>query len=315
MRACGNGHAGSGAQRYGFLPLGLPPPHLAVPMQDVPDLIDGVVGHGPGDLAWAKFEMRHRATAELKQFPHVRAVGRDGIGRDRQLPGVVFLVHRGPGYRLANPAVAAENRAVEHLSREHLEAGLDHIRESPADRGRLILVVRRPEIGQRDLPEEAVLDPVTGLEGDNWLTRGSSSTPDRSADPDRQVTVINARLAELVAGGTERMALAGDQLYVDLDLSVDNLPAGSLLAVGEAVLRVSEAPHTGCAKFIDRFGTEAMRFVNSRTGRRMRLRGMNTRIVVPGTVRLGDLAVKADAQPVPAAQATAMTANRAIAQR
>jgi MOSC domain-containing protein YiiM len=202
---------------------------------------------------------------------------------------------------------------VEHLSREHLEAGLEHIRESPADRGRLILVVRRPEIGQRDLPEEAVLDLATGLEGDNWLTRGSSSTPDRSADPDRQVTVINARLAELVAGGTGRMALAGDQLYVDLDLSVDNLPAGSLLAVGEAVLRVSEAPHTGCAKFIDRFGTEAMRFVSSRTGRRLRLRGMNARIVVPGTVRLGDLAVKADAQRGPAAQA--MTADQAIAEK
>ena len=105
--------------------------------------------------------------------------------------------------------------------------------------------------------------------------------------------MINARLAELVAGGTERMALAGDQLYLDLDLSVDNLPAGSLLAVGDTVLRVSEAPHTGCAKFIERFGTEAMRFVNSRIGRRFRLRGMNTRIVVPGTVRVGDLAIKA----------------------
>ena len=204
---------------------------------------------------------------------------------------------------------------MEHLSRERLEAGLDHIRESPPDRGRLVLVVRRPEVNQRELLEEAVLDQVTGLSGDNWLTRGSSSTPDGSAHPDRQVTVINARLAELVAGGTERMALAGDQLYVDLDLSVDNLPAGSLLAVGEAVLRVSEAPHTGCAKFIDRFGAEAMRFVNSRTGRRMRLRGMNTRIVVPGTVRLGDLAVKADARRVPAAQATERTANQAIAER
>jgi len=91
------------------------------------------------------------------------------------------------------------------------------------------------------------------------------------------------------------MALAGDQLYLDLDLSVDNLPAGSLLAVGDAVLRVSETPHTGCAKFIERFGTEAIRFVNSRIGRRLRLRGMNTRIVVPGIVRVGDLAVKADA--------------------
>ena len=204
---------------------------------------------------------------------------------------------------------------MEHLSRERLEAGLDHVRESPQDHGRLVLVVRRPEVGQRDLPEEAVLHQVTGLAGDNWLTRGSSSTPDGSAHPDKQVTVINARLAELVAGGTERMALAGDQLFLDLDLSVDNLPAGSLLAVGEAVLRVSEAPHLGCAKFVERFGTEAMRFVNGRIGRRLRLRGMNTRIVVPGTVRPGDLAVKADAQRVLVAQATAKTANQAIADR
>ena len=204
---------------------------------------------------------------------------------------------------------------MEHLSRERLEAGLDHVRESPRDHGRLVLVVRRPEIGERDLPREAVLDLVTGVVGDNWLIRGSSSTPDGSAHPDKQVTVINARLAELVAGGTERMALAGDQLFLDLDISVDNLPAGSLLAVGEAVLRVSEAPHTGCAKFIERFGTEAVRFVNSRIGRRLRLRGMNARIVVPGTVRLGDLAVKADAQRVLVARATAKTANQAIADR
>jgi len=188
---------------------------------------------------------------------------------------------------------------VEHLSRERLEAGLDHIRESPRDHGRLVLVVRRPRIGQRELPEAAILDQVTGLAGDNWLTRGSTSMPDGSANPRKQVTVMNARVAELVAGGTDRMSLAGDQLYVDLDLSVSNLPAGSLLVLGEAVLEVSEDPHLGCAKFVERFGAEAMRFVNSRIGRGMRLRGMNTRIVVPGTVRLGDLAVKADARRVP----------------
>ena len=188
---------------------------------------------------------------------------------------------------------------MEHLSRERLEAGLDHIRESPRDHGRLVLVVRRPQVGRRELPEEAILDQVSGLAGDNWLTRGSTSTPDGSANPRKQVTVMNARAAELVAGGTDRMPLAGDQLYVDLDLSVNNLPAGSLLVLGEAVLEVSEDPHLGCAKFVERFGAEAMRFVNSRIGRGMRLRGMNTRIVVPGTVRLGDLAVKADARRVP----------------
>jgi MOSC domain-containing protein YiiM len=181
---------------------------------------------------------------------------------------------------------------VEHLSRELLEAGLGRIREAPQDGGRIVLIVRRPAVGQRDLPAEAMLDQDTGLDGDNWLVRGSSSTPDGSAHPNRQITVMNARVAELVAGGTERMPLCGDQLFVDLDLSVDNLPAGSLLAVGHAVLRVSEEPHLGCAKFVERFGGEAMRFVNSRLGRRLRMRGLNARIVVPGTVRVGDLAAK-----------------------
>lgn len=181
---------------------------------------------------------------------------------------------------------------MEHLSRERLEAGLGRIREAPQDEGRLVLIVRRPAVGQRDLPAEVMLDQDSGLDGDNWLVRGSSSTPDGSAHPKRQITVMNARVAELVAGGTERMPLCGDQLYVDLDLSVDNLPAGSMLAVGLVVLRVSEEPHLGCAKFVERFGGEAMRFVNSRLGRQLRLRGMNTRIVVPGTVRVGDLAAK-----------------------
>ena len=190
---------------------------------------------------------------------------------------------------------------MEHLSRDALAAGLDRILASPADGGRVVLVVRRPAVGQRDLPPEVALDLAAGLEGDNWLARGSGSTPDGSADPERQVTVMNARVAELVAGGTDRMPLAGDQLYVHLDLSQDNLPAGSLLTVGQAVLRVSEPPHLGCAKFVERFGAEAMRFVNSRTGRRLRLRGMNTRVVVPGTVRLGDLATKAPARLAPGA--------------
>jgi hypothetical protein len=182
---------------------------------------------------------------------------------------------------------------VEHLPRERLLAGLGHIRDSPQDGGRVVLVVSRPAVDQRELPAEAVLDQVAGLSGDNWLARGSKTTADGSADPERQVTVMNARAAELVAGGRERMPLAGDQLYVDLDLSLDNLPAGSLLAVGQAVLRVSEAPHLGCAKFVERFGAEAMRFVNSRLGRQLRLRGMNARVVVPGIVRPGDLAAKA----------------------
>jgi len=187
---------------------------------------------------------------------------------------------------------------MEHLSRQRLEAGLEHIRDSPRDSGRVILVVRRPEAGMRELPQAGLLDPDAGLAGDNWLARGSASTPDGSADPDRQVTVMNARVAHLVACGADRMPLAGDQLYVDLDLSVENLPPGSLLMVGQAVLRVSEAPHLGCAKFVERFGAEAMRFVNSRDGRQLRLRGMNTRVMRPGIVRCGDLAAKLPAAAV-----------------
>lgn len=196
-------------------------------------------------------------------------------------------IHLAGGWR------ARENRFVEHLPREHLMAGLGHIRDSPRDGGRVVLVVSRPAVGQRELLAEAVLDQVAGLDEDNWLARGSRSTADGSADLERQVTVMNVRAAELVAGGRERMPLAGDQLYVDLDLSLGNLPAGSLLAVGQAVLRVSEAPHLGCTKFVERFGAEAMRFVNSRLGRQLRLRGMNARVVVPGIVRPGDLATKA----------------------
>ena len=184
-----------------------------------------------------------------------------------------------------------------HLSRDRLQAGLDEVRASPKDAGRIVLIVRRPTIGQRDMPAEAVIDQATGLEGDNWLTRGSSSTPDGSAHPDKQITLINARLAELIADGKDRMPLAGDQLFVDLDLSLGNLPPGTLLTVGQAVLRVSEAPHTGCAKFLERFGVEALRFVSSREGRQLRLRGMNARVVVPGVVRVGDQAGKAPAKP------------------
>jgi hypothetical protein len=184
---------------------------------------------------------------------------------------------------------------MEHLSRQRLEAGLGQVRDSPHDRGRVVLVVRRPAVGVRELPGEAMLDQVVGLAGDNWLARGTTSIPDGAADPQRQVTVMNARVAALVAGGTDRMPLAGDQIYLDLDLSVDNLPAGSLLTVGQAVLQVSEVPHLGCAKFVERFGAEAMRFVNSRTGRQLRLRGMNTEVVRPGVVRPGDMAAKTPA--------------------
>ncbi len=191
---------------------------------------------------------------------------------------------------MATGQAGRENRTVQHLTRESLEASLDQFRVSPRDLGTVVLLVRRPKVAERDLPAEVMLDPAAGVVGDNWLSRGSRSAPDGSANRDMQVTVMNARVAELVAGSPDRMPLAGDQLYVDLDISVASLPAGSLLTVGEAVLEVSEAPHLGCAKFVERFGADAMRFVNSRIGRQLRLRGMNTRVAQAGVVRVGDRA-------------------------
>jgi hypothetical protein len=177
---------------------------------------------------------------------------------------------------------------MEHLSTARLRAGLGYVRQSPPDCGVVELIVRRPSVDQREVVTEATLDEVAGLVGDNWLARGSSRTADGSASPDAQVTVMNSRAVSLVAGHPDRRRLAGDQLYVDLDLSPANLPPGTRLAVGSAVIEVSAHPHLGCAKFGARFGTDALRFVNSRLGRELRLRGLNARIVSTGIVRPGD---------------------------
>lgn len=171
-----------------------------------------------------------------------------------------------------------------------LEAGLAEIRRSPADDGPLRVIVRRPGVDQRELVETAQLDMELGLVGDSWLTRGSKVTPDGSANKMAQVTLMNVRVAALVAGSTDPWlwSVAGDQLYVDLEISSSNLPAGTQLAVGDAVLEVSATPHTGCAKFSGRFGVDALRFVSTKDGREMRLRGMNATVVQTGTIRVGD---------------------------
>jgi hypothetical protein len=182
--------------------------------------------------------------------------------------------------------------AMSHRTTAELEAALADVRRAPADDGTVDLIVRRPTTGEREVLDEGVLDLGEGLVGDNWRERGSRHTPDGAAEPDRQLNVINARLSRLVAVDPERRALAGDQLHLDFDLSIANLPPGTRLALGSAVIEVTEPPHLGCAKFVERFGREAMRFVNSPTGRELRLRGMNARVVVAGTVRPGDTVTK-----------------------
>lgn len=174
-----------------------------------------------------------------------------------------------------------------YITRSELESQLDAVRRSPQDNGVLELIVSRPEVDRREMVEEAKLDLVQGLVGDSWYTRGSSHMPDGAADPDMQITIVNARLIALVAQERERWPLAGDQLYVDMDLSVENLPPGTRLCIGSAILEVSAAPHTGCKKFMDRFGRDAVKFVNSPVGKQMRLRGLNARVVQPGLIRVG----------------------------
>jgi MOSC domain-containing protein YiiM len=177
-------------------------------------------------------------------------------------------------------------RQTDELTR--LEERLDHIRGAPADGGTVELIARRPAEDEREVLAEARLDTHDGLEGDTWRVRGSSRTPDGGPNPDSQLTLMNARAAAVIAGERERWALAGDQLYVDLDLSLNNLPPGSRVQIGSAVIEFSESPHTGCAKFSARFGVDALKFVNSPVGRELRLRGANCRVVVAGTVRAGD---------------------------
>jgi MOSC domain-containing protein YiiM len=176
---------------------------------------------------------------------------------------------------------------MRHRTLADLEPHLEHLRSAPADEGTVVMVACRPGPGTRRLLHEGRLDPAEGLVGDGWSTR-RGRTPDGRPDPDKQVTVMSARMVALLDEEPARQALAGDQLYVDLDLSVDNLPPGARIAVGESVLEVTGKAHLGCAKFVHHFGEDAMRFTNGRVGRRLRLRGLNARVVTPGAVRPGD---------------------------
>jgi MOSC domain-containing protein len=175
-----------------------------------------------------------------------------------------------------------------HVEAEELEAGIPHVLESPSDVGTVELVVRRPSEGEREILESGVLDLEEGLVGDRWHPATSGAYGGEDDGKGAQITLMNARVIDLVSGERDRWPLAGDQLYVDFDLRYENLPPGTRLQVGSAILEVSDLPHTGCAKFTARFGSAATRFINAKPNRELRLRGMNTRIVTPGTVGPGD---------------------------
>jgi MOSC domain-containing protein YiiM len=159
---------------------------------------------------------------------------------------------------------------------------LGDIRASPRDSGTVELIARRPTEGAREILQQAELDPAFGVRGDRWLADG------RKHGCDGQLTVMNSRAATLVAGTRSRWALAGDQLYVDLDLSAANLPVGTRLRLGTALIEVTAVPHTGCGKFVRRFGVQAQKLVNSPAGRELNLRGIHAKVVQAGTVAAGD---------------------------
>lgn len=181
---------------------------------------------------------------------------------------------------------------VKHLTLEEMEAGLETIRQSPKDVGVLKLIVCRPQTEEREVLTEGRLDLAGGLVGDNWKARGSRGTPDGTANPEMQLNVMNARVIELLAQDKERWALAGDQLFVDLDLSESNVPPGTRLAIGSAVIEITTPPHLGCKKFSARFGPDAVKFVNSPEGKQLHLRGVNAMIIQGGVVRTGELVQK-----------------------
>lgn len=182
--------------------------------------------------------------------------------------------------------------AITYLSMTELKASMQYIHQSPKDNGVLKMIVRRPGTDEREMIERGELDLSEGLLGDNWKIRGSKHTTDGSANLDTQITIMNSRTIELVAQSEKRWSLAGDQLYIDLDLSDDNIPPGTCLAIGSAVIEVAAIPHTGCKKFSSRFGVDAMKFVNSPEGKRLHLRGVNARVVQAGVIHVGDVVRK-----------------------
>ena len=172
-----------------------------------------------------------------------------------------------------------------HLSTAELEQGVEHILGSPGDSGELKLIVYRPDVDERETPAEGRLDTAQGLVGDNWSMRSK-------VNPDMQLNIMNTRVVDLVAQSSDRWALAGDQLFIDMDLSGDNLPPGTQLALGDAIIEVTEPPHTGCKKFAARFGVDAMVFVNSGRGKTLNLRGICAKVVKAGDIKVGDVARK-----------------------
>ena len=180
-----------------------------------------------------------------------------------------------------------------YVRRDLLESAIDLIRQSPSVEGNIEMIVRRPAVGEREVLQQAELTVVGGLLGDNWPDRWSGKEQHRQRHLDMQINLMNSRVIDVIADGNRDLwPLAGDQFFVDFDLSEDNLPAGTKIQVGEAVLEVTAEPHLGCKKFMERFGKDAVLFVNSEESRLLKLRGINAKVISPGVVTHGGVISK-----------------------
>ncbi|MGD8310568.1 MAG: hypothetical protein PVG98_14120 [Chromatiales bacterium] len=175
-----------------------------------------------------------------------------------------------------------------HLTLDELNAGLPEILASPKDHGTLRAIVVRPARGERRDLESCEISLAGGTHGDHWAKGCWKSTEDGSPHPDVQICIMNARCIQLIAQERDNWPPAGDNLFIDMDLTPDNTPPGTRLAIGTAVIEITDTPHNGCADFIRRCGRDACVFVNTGEGKRLRLRGIYARVVQDGRVAAGD---------------------------
>lgn len=196
---------------------------------------------------------------------------------------------------------------AEHLTLEELHRGLGEIRRSPTDEGRLKAIVIRPAVNERISLMECQISPELGVHGDNWAMGCWKSLPNGKPHPDVQVSIMNARAIALIAQQEERWPLAGDNLYLDLDLSAENLRPGQRLALGSAILEITPIAHNGCKKFGERYGADAVTFVNSDLGKQLHLRGIYARILESGVIRVGDVAGKIEMPKNPISEGESST--------
>jgi hypothetical protein len=181
---------------------------------------------------------------------------------------------------------------MNYKTKSILDAGLAHIQASPADQGKLDMIVVRPSKRQRATPNHVHLSARGGVEGDHWAMGCWKSLPDGSPDPSVQVAIMNSRCLDLISPTKAAWALAGDNLIIDLDLSTQNLIAGQRIEIGTAMLEITAVPHNGCALFKDRFGTDALKFISAPSSRQLRLRGVYAKVIQDGDVLIGDIVKK-----------------------